>query len=123
MWLLLTAPRCVKYKPNDRLGPLGLLVRPEGSDSATAAKAERVFGRAVLTAELMEAAETFRREWLARQFSKAELAGEIEQCLEEMGMDSRELNASARTAAWRVTASVPGSQEGALDEFFRPSEE
>lgn len=45
----------------------------------------RMFVRPVLPGEFHRDAESFQREWLAKDFSKAELGNEIEACLRESG--------------------------------------
>lgn len=115
--ILVTAPRAIKYKPDDQIGPLGLLVRPAGAPAAASPTLSGLV-RPVLPVELKEAAEVFRREWITRRFSKAELAHAIRRCLEDMGTDCRSLDAGARMGAWRVTAAAAGSVGEALDGFF-----
>ncbi len=70
--MLRTAPSCVRYKPEDRYGPLGLLLRP-------------VAGKLTLSKENLLAYEVFNRAWLAQEFSKAELADTIERLLAGLG--------------------------------------
>lgn len=78
--ILRTAPAAVRYKPQDRLGPLGMMVSESG-----AASAPRGLGRPTLPPEHRAAAEAFQQEWLAKGFSKAELADELERCLVRLG--------------------------------------
>lgn len=117
--ILVTAPRAVKYKPKDRIGPLGILVRP-GGPAAEASATFTGLVRPFLPGTLKEDAEAFQREWIMRRFSKAELAHEIKLCLEGMGVDCQALDDSAAAAAWRVMASTGGRDGGALDAFFPP---
>jgi hypothetical protein len=78
--ILRTAPAAVKYKPQDRFGPLGMMVNESGGADATPG-----FGRPGLPQEHHAAAETFQQEWLAKSFSKVELANELEKLLKTLG--------------------------------------
>jgi hypothetical protein len=66
----------VKYKPQDRFGPLGMMV----TDSVRTDGAPGL-SRPGLPQELHPVAETFQEEWLAKSFTKVELADEIEKIL------------------------------------------
>lgn len=81
--ILRTAPAAVRYKPQDTYGPLGMLVKESGS--TVRSHALRGFSRPGLPPGNRPAAEAFQREWLARGFSKAELADELERCLNKLG--------------------------------------
>jgi hypothetical protein len=78
--ILRTAPAAVKYKPQDRFGPLGMMVIAGGQPDRSPVPAGG-FYRPSLPPEFHGQAETFQREWLARSFTKAELADALEQCL------------------------------------------
>lgn len=81
--ILRTAPTAVKYKPQDRFGPLGMMVSEYGG--AARNPSLRGLSRPDLALELHGAAEIFQREWLAQSFTKAELADELERCLDQFG--------------------------------------
>jgi len=81
-----TAPASMKYKADDRFGPLGLMIR-EAGPSVPAPFRLRGFIRPVLPREFHRDAECFRLEWLAQDFSKAELGTEIEMYLNQCGED------------------------------------
>mgnify|MGYP001484383551 CR=1 FL=1 len=76
----------MKYKAEDRFGPLGLMIREFGPSVPVPFRL-RSFIRPVLPREFHGDAACFRQEWLARDFSKAELGNEIEKYLNEFGED------------------------------------
>ena len=78
--VLRTAPAAVRYKPADRYGPLGMMLSP----SIRRRLEERAADEG--TRRLLEACAAFRREWLDREFSKAELAAALELLLEHYGV-------------------------------------
>ena len=81
-----TAPGSMKYKADDRFGPLGMMVRESGP-SLPAPRSLRPFVRPVLPHEFHRDAEDFRQEWLAKTFTKSELGDEIERSLDRCGED------------------------------------
>jgi hypothetical protein len=85
----------MKYKADDRFGPLGLMVRESGRPDQAPFRL-RTFIRPVLPRELHRDAESFRREWLAKDFTKAELGNEIDVCLQECGEDIPDTSGSWR---------------------------
>lgn len=91
-----TAPAAMKYKADDKFGPLGMMIRESGP-SLPAPSRLRSFIRPVLPTEFHRDAECFRQEWLNRDFSKAELGSEIEMCLYECGEDIPDTG-----GGWRV---------------------
>ena len=74
--ILRTAPAAVRYKPQDRFGPLGMMVGESGPAG---------FDRPGLPREHHAAVEAFQREWVAKGFSKADLADELENRLRTLG--------------------------------------
>ena len=90
--ILRTAPATVKYKPQDRFGPLGMMVGESGVANAT-----RGPSRPRLPLEHHAAAEHFQREWLAKGFTKAELADALESCLRAFGEQL-----APHTGSWRA---------------------
>lgn len=98
--ILRTASAAVKHKPQDRFGPLGMTVSESGG--AVRSHALRGFSRPGLPPEHHAAAETFHREWLAKAFSKAELANELERCLNKLGQP-----VSPHEGSWQAVASNP----------------
>ena len=91
-----TAPVTMKYKAGDRFGPLGIMV-VESGPSFQAPLRLRTFLRPVLPGEFHRDAESFQREWLAKEFTKEELGNEIEACLRECGEGIPDTGGS-----WRV---------------------
>ncbi len=113
--ILRTAPAAVKYKPQDRFGPLGMMVIDSGQADRADLPARGLY-RPSLAAEFHGQAETFQREWLARSFTKAELADALEHCLRKAGEE-----VPPHTGAWQ---SVGWKSEGERDPLSRvfPSE-
>ncbi|HEX6349876.1 MAG TPA: hypothetical protein VF160_10870 [Candidatus Dormibacteraeota bacterium] len=107
--ILRTAPAAVKYKPQDRFGPLGIMVGESG-----VANAARGFSRPQLPLEHHGAAERFRREWLAKGFTKAELADALESCLRALGEQS-----APHTGSWLAFRRDPIAPD-VLSRIFGP---
>jgi hypothetical protein len=80
-----TAPAAVKYKPKDRFGPLGMMVVDRRQAPEDPTSTLRGFSRPPLPTKFHPAAEAFQREWLAKSFSKDELADALERCLRQLG--------------------------------------
>lgn len=95
--VLRTAPAAVKYKPQDRFGPLGMMVRDSG-----VANAARGFSRPLLPVEHHPAADHFQREWLAKSFTKAELADALQRCLRALGKQL-----APHTGSWQALRRDP----------------
>lgn len=93
--ILRTASEAVKYKPEDPLGPLGMLV-VGAEEGPIVPRRFRSLKRPALPRHLRTDAMLFRDEWLARRFSKHELAEDIEACLRALGE-----NLPAVEAPWR----------------------
>jgi hypothetical protein len=72
------------------------------SGGAVGSHALRGFSRPGLPPEHHAAAETFHREWLAKAFSKAELANELERCLYKLGQP-----VPPHKGSWQAVASDP----------------
>ncbi len=99
--VLRTAPGAVRYKADDRFGPLEMMVRESGQNVQVPARLRRSI-RPVLPTEFHEAAENFQSEWLRKSFSKTELADEIEAVLREMKEDI-----PSRRGGWRIIRQSP----------------
>jgi hypothetical protein len=89
--ILRTAPAAVRYKPDDRYGPLGLMLSPSTRRHLERGAADEG------TRRLLEACAAFRQEWLDREFSKAELAAVLELLLERNGV-----SVPAPGGAWTI---------------------
>lgn len=84
--ILLTWPGAVKYKREDAFGPLGMLVVGD-QRASTLPRRFRGYQRPYLPERFHKDAVQFREEWLARLFTKADLAAAIEACLRVAGED------------------------------------
>lgn len=115
---LVAAPRAVRYKATDRLGPLAHMLRPRApwTDRSPGAGS---LTRPELPPELVDAADAFTREWLERRFTKAELAAEVTRILESIGVEV-EAGGLDPTSGWRTVASLGATSSDALDAFFPP---
>ncbi len=82
--ILRTAPEAVKHKPQDRFGPLAMMVA-ESRPVSSPPPSLRDFVKPMLPGELWAGAELFQREWIAGSFNKDDLANHIEACLHELG--------------------------------------
>jgi hypothetical protein len=94
--ILRTAPAAVKYKPEDTFGPLGMMVTETGPPAQN--PSQRGLSRPGLPPQLHGAAEAFQKEWLGRGFTKAELADELERCLNQLGEEAL----PEERAAWQT---------------------
>lgn len=83
--ILRTAPRVVRHKPPDRFGPLGMMVSDREQSPGARAEGFPNFQRPSLPAKFHQRAEEFHKEWIARRFTKAELANALEDCLRQLG--------------------------------------
>lgn len=83
MYMLRDLPIGVRYKAQDRYGPLSLMIfstRTKWITSDVGFPGEPV----PFPEEKLKACETFNQEWLERRFSKRELAEAIERILAEI---------------------------------------
>ncbi len=101
--ILRTAPAAVKRKPEDKFGPLGLMV-VEARPPVQASFRFKGWVRPALPAKLHQQAAAFRREWLGYRFTKAELADSIEECLRQHGEPVPLVSGS-----WRVIRPAKGT--------------
>ena len=83
MYMLRDLPIGVRHKPQDRYGPLSLLIF--GARMKRITKDLSFPGEpGLFPAEKLKACETFNKEWLEHRFSKRELAEAIERILAEL---------------------------------------
>jgi hypothetical protein len=109
--ILRTVPAAVKYKPADRFGPLGMMVTASARIQPSAGPPG--FTRPALPPRLHRAAERFQREWIARGFTKAELADELERCLRRLGEE-----VPSHDGAWRALRQSPADRPDPLGRLF-----
>jgi|SRR5579883_2561469 len=83
MYMLRDLPIGVRYKPQDRYGPLSLLIFGTRMRQITQ-DLSWPSGADPFPAEKLKACERFNQEWLERRFSKRELAEAIERILAEL---------------------------------------
>jgi hypothetical protein len=88
--VLRTAPAAVKRKPDDRFGPLAMMVL-EAGPRHSARSTLGIVRRPALPAELHPQARRFQREWLEERITKAALAEAIEVCLQRDGQPVPEI--------------------------------
>jgi hypothetical protein len=107
--ILRSAPRLVRYKPADRYGPLGIML-----SASIRGRLERERGQERVS-KLLAACASFRREWLDRGFSKAELAVALEFLLEKDGHP-----VPAQGGTWTVFRAPGGGapERDALGSYF-----
>jgi hypothetical protein len=109
---LRVAPSAVRYIDRDRFGPLAHMV-VDAERPGLPPTARRRFKRPALPVELHGRAETFQQEWLARSFTKAELADAVEQCLRQAGEE-----VPTYSGGWRAVAGGPDSGTDPLGRVF-----
>lgn len=113
--VLVASPRAVKYKPDDRLGPLGIMLAPPDSGRNVGSPS----ARPRLPAGLVGAADAFVTEWIQHRFTKAELAQEIEEALLQLGLRPS-VRATDPPRGWSTLAATQLSQPETLDTVFPP---
>jgi hypothetical protein len=89
--ILRTAPDAVKRKPDDRFGPLAMMVL-EAGPRESARSTLGIVRRPALPAKLHPQARRFQRDWLEERISKAALAEAIEACLHRDGQPVPEVS-------------------------------
>lgn len=112
---LVASPRAVKYKPDDRLGPLGIILGSPDSGPKVAGSS----ARPRLPAGLVGAADAFATEWIQHRFTKAELAQGIEEALLQLGLRPIVRTTGPR-GGWSTLAATRLSRSETLDTFFPP---
>jgi hypothetical protein len=71
------------------------------------------FTRPALPPRLHRAAERFQREWIAKEFTKAELADELERCLRQLGEE-----VPSHDGVWRTLGPSPANRLDPLGRLF-----
>jgi hypothetical protein len=84
--ILREAAACVKYKPGDTYGPIGLIIGELPRRRLAQGISVPVNSRP-LPEETLAACRIFNEEWLRRDFSKRELADTLEAVLTEIAPD------------------------------------
>lgn len=79
-------PIGVRYKPQDRYGPLGMMLSALAPTLQITDKVSIQREAEPFPAEQLEDCETFNEEWLQRRFTKQELADAIESILNELSL-------------------------------------
>lgn len=105
--ILRAAPDAVKYKPEDRFGPLGMMVTESARIQPSTAPPR--FARPALAPRFHRAAERFR-EWISREFTKAD---ELERYLRQLGEE-----VPSPDGGWRTLGRSPANRRDPLRRLF-----
>ena len=105
--ILNTAQECVKHKPDDAYGPLGMMLHGQGWPHAATG--------AAFPPELLPSCEAFGREWIEPRCSKRELAAVLKVLLGRLGVPP----VKAQAGGWSATRSAPDTEPDPMARYFR----